>query len=176
MTVTRPAADQYPAFFKTYLDDVAHEQEAIAALERQRTVIDLLRQLPDDLASHRYAADKWTVREVVGHVIDAERIFAYRLLRIARGDRTPLAAFDENDYAKISNADRRTMADLANELATVRESSIALVRSLDGEALDRWGSVRAGEISARAQAFVMAGHFEHHTKILRERYALSLPA
>jgi hypothetical protein len=107
---------------------------------------------------------------VIGHIADTERIMAYRLLRIARGDRTPLPAFDENEYAKTSNAHRRDIADLAKDVATVRESSLALVRSLEDGMLDNRGIVKAGEVTCRAQVFILAGHFAHHFNILRDRY------
>jgi uncharacterized damage-inducible protein DinB len=172
MVIARPTDTDYPEFFKTYLADVGQERDGLAALERQRDAIAALARLSNERAGHRYADGKWSIREVVGHVTDTERIFAYRLLRIARGDRTPLSAFDENKYAAASNADRRDIADLADELAAVRDASLALVRSLDEDTLEHWGTVRAGEITARAQVFVMAGHFEHHIKLLRERYAV----
>jgi hypothetical protein len=110
---------------------------------------------------------------VIGHVIDAERIFSYRLLRIARGDQTPLVAFDESAYAEASNADAREIAELAAEMMAVRESSLALVRSLDPGVLANKGMVRAGEITTRGQVFVLAGHFAHHAAILRDRYAVA---
>ena len=173
-TIARPQANEYPEFFNTYIADIGQEADGIAALERQQPIIAALGRLSPSQASHRYADDKWTVREVLGHMIDTERIFSYRLLRIGRGDQTPLPPFDENQYARVSNADRRNMADLAREMAVVRDGSILLARSLEEQALANRGIVRAGEITARAQVFVMAGHFEHHVKLLRERYELVL--
>jgi uncharacterized damage-inducible protein DinB len=173
--IAPPTADQYPEFFKTYIGHVAHEADLATALERQQAVIAALGRLPADRAAFRYAEAKWSVKEAIGHITDAERIFSYRLLRIARGDETPLPAFDENKYALSSQADRRELADLVQELAAVRESSLALVRSLDEQALGNRGTVRAGDITARAQAFVIAGHFAHHARILKERYGLALP-
>jgi hypothetical protein len=174
-SITRPQPDEIPDFFKGYVNEIASEPEGLAALERQRPAIEALARATDH-ASHRYAEGKWTVREVIGHMIDAERVFAYRLLRIARGDRTPLAAFDENRYAATSNADRRELADLVKEFMLVRESTLALVRSLDEGMLANRGEVRAGPITARAQVFVTAGHAAHHLNILKERYGLALGA
>jgi uncharacterized damage-inducible protein DinB len=174
MTIVRPRPDEVPEFFKTYLADIEDDADGLAALERQHRVIAALGRLSADQAAHRYADGKWTVREVLGHMIDAERILAYRLLRIARGDQTPLPSFDENQYAARSNADRRDIADLADEMAIVRQGSLALARSLDEQALASRGVVRAGEITARAQLFVIPGHFEHHAKILRDRYRLQI--
>jgi uncharacterized damage-inducible protein DinB len=172
--IPRPGADEYPAFFAGYVATVGEESDGLAALERQQPLIAALGTLPLDKASYRYAEGKWAVRDVIGHIIDAERIFSYRLLRIARGDQTPLPGFDENTYAEISNAGRRDMSELANELAAVRRSSIALVRSLEDAVLANRGTVRAGELTARAQVFIIAGHFAHHAKLLKERYGVSL--
>lgn len=173
--ILAPAADEYPDFFKGYIGQVAHEADLATALDRQQAVVAALARVPADRAAFRYAEGKWSVKEAVGHIIDAERIFSYRLLRIARGDETPLPAFDENKYAVSSQANRRELTDLVQELAAVRASSLALVRSLDEQALANRGTVRAGAITARAQAFVLAGHFAHHVQILKERYGLPLP-
>ncbi len=173
ISIPRPQPDEVPEFFRGYVGEIAHEPEGLAALERQRPAIAALANAAGR-GSHRYAEGKWSVKEVVGHMIDAERIFAYRLLRLARGDRTPLASFDENAYAETSNADRRDLADLVKELSLVRESTLALVRSLDERMLTSRGEVRAGEITTRAQVFVTAGHAAHHLTILKERYGLAL--
>jgi uncharacterized damage-inducible protein DinB len=173
-SIARPGADEYPAFFAGYIATVGEESDGLAALERQQPLIAAFGGLPSETASYRYSEGKWTVREVIGHVIDAERIFSYRLLRIARGDQTPLPGFDENTYAEISNADRRDVSELANELGAVRRSSIALVRSLEDAVLGNRGTVRAGELTARAQVFIIAGHFAHHAKLLKERYGVTL--
>src|SRR6185436_16705392 len=127
-SIARPAADEYPSFFAGYVATIADEPDGLTALERQRPIIAALGGLPAELGSFRYGEGKWTVKDVIGHVIDAERVFSDRLLRIARGDQTPLPAFDENTYAQVSNAGRREVVDLANELRAVREASIALVR------------------------------------------------
>lgn len=173
MQVARPGVDEIPDFFKGYVASI-DEADGVAALERQQAAITAIGRLTPGQASHRYADGKWTVGEVVGHMMDGERIFIYRLLRIARGDRTPLPAFDENEYAKTANAGTRSPADLAAEFATIRASAISLARSLDERSLAQHGVVRAGEISARAQLFVIAGHFQHHLNILRERYQVPL--
>jgi hypothetical protein len=173
--IAPPLPDEYPDFFEGYIGYVAHESDLAAALEAQQATIAALGRVPSDRATFRYAEGKWSVKEAIGHITDAERIFSYRLLRIARGDDTPLAAFDENRYAERSRADGRELADLVRELASVRASSLALVRSLDESSLAERGTVRAGVITARAQAFVIAGHFAHHAKILKERYGLALP-
>jgi uncharacterized damage-inducible protein DinB len=168
--ISRPQPDEIPDFFKGYVGHIPGSVDGLSALERQQNDVLALARIGTADAEHRYAEGKWSVKEVIGHMTDTERILAYRLLRIARGDRTPLPAFDENEYAKRSNASRRGLANLAAELATVRESTLSLVRSLDDAMLDNRGIVRAGEVTCRAQVFIIAGHFEHHLKALRERY------
>ena len=171
-TIAPPHPDEYPAFFNGYISLVSEEPDALTALEKQRATIDGWSGMSSEQAGYRYAAGKWSVKEVIAHLIDAERIFAYRLLRISRGDRTPLPAFDENSYVAASGADGRELRDLVTEMRAVRESSLALVGSLSPAALDHRGTVRAGEITARAQAFVLPGHFAHHARLLVERYGL----
>jgi hypothetical protein len=169
-TIARPQPDEIPDFFKTYVNHIPPDVDGLTALERQKSDVMALARIGSLQSEHRYAEGKWSVKEVIGHMADTERILAYRLLRIARGDKTPLPAFDENDYARQSNADRRDIADLAKEMATVRDASLALVRSLDDGMLDNRGIVRAGEVTCRAQVFILAGHFQHHLVALRERY------
>ena len=172
--IDRPEAGEFAEFHKGYMAAVANETDGLAALERQRPLIDRLSQLTPEQAAFRYADGKWSVKEVTGHLSDAERVLAYRLLRVARGDQTPLPGFDENAFVVGSNADRRTLGDLAAELAAVRVTTIALVKSLDDEALVRTGTVNNWPLSARALAFIIAGHFQHHVNIFRERYSISL--
>lgn len=169
-TIARPQPDEVPDFFKTYVNHIPTDVDGVTALERQKSDVMALARIGSLQSEHRYREGKWSVKEVIGHMADTERILAYRLLRIARGDKTPLPSFDENEYAKISNANRRDIADLAKEMALLRESSLALVRSLDETMLDNRGIVRAGEVTCRAQVFILAGHFEHHLIALRERY------
>jgi hypothetical protein len=173
-TISPPGADEYAEFHKGYMAAVAGERDAVAVLDRQQHVIEAMRSLTAEQAGHRYAAGKWTVREVIGHLADSERITSYRLLRIARGDQTPLPGFDEQTYAAVSNADRRELDDLVNELTAVRKATLLLVRSLDEAALTRRGTVNAWSLTPRAIAFITAGHFQHHRNVLHDRYGLSL--
>jgi DinB superfamily len=172
--ISFPAADEYAEFHKGYIAAVANESDAVAVLERQQRDIDALRRLTPEQAGHRYAAGKWSVRAVIGHVADSERVLSYRLLRIARNDAAALPGFDENAMAAHSNADERPLADLVDELALVRASTLALARSLDQTAVMRRGTVNNWSLSARAVAFIIAGHFQHHLNVLRDRYGFSL--
>jgi len=126
--------------------------------------------VPESRGGHRYAEGKWSIREVIAHLNDTERVFSYRLLRFARGDAAALPSFDENVFAKASEADARTVADLAEEFSAVRGATLALVRPMRDEQMARHGTASGKEISARALAWIMAGHVQHHMKVLRERY------
>lgn len=170
--ISRPGADEYAPYYAKYVEKVPGG-DLLALLERQgKDTAALLRDLPDGAARHRYAPDKWSVKEVLGHIADAERVFAYRALCIARGDQTPLPSFDENAYAGASGADARPMADLAAEFLAVRAASVALLAGLDEERLARRGTASGKTISVRALAHVIAGHEKHHVAILHERYGI----
>ena len=170
--IPRPAPSEYAPHYAGYINRVP-EGDVLDQLARQ---IDetraLLRGLPPSRAVHRYATGKWSVAEVVGHIADAERIFAYRALRVARGDATPLAPFDENAYTPAGSFDRRTLTDLVDELTAVRHATLALFRGMPGEAFERTGTASGRTVSVRALAFIIAGHELHHVAILRERYGL----
>jgi hypothetical protein len=172
--ITPPANDEYADFHKGYIAAVANEPNGLAVLERQLSAIEKLATLSPQQASHRYAEGKWSVKEMAGHLSDAERVLSYRLMRIARGDKTPLPGFDETAIAAASNAGRRELHDLVNELSAVRKSTLALVKSLDDAALAQRGTVNNWSLTARGLVFIIAGHFAHHLNVLRERYNVSL--
>jgi len=170
--IPRPAPSEYAPHYAGYVNRVS-EGEVLDHLARQiEETRALLRDLPPSRAVHRYATGKWSVAEVVGHIADAERIFAYRALRIARGDATPLAPFDENAYTPAGSFDRRTLTDLVDELTAVRQATLALFRGMPGEAFERTGIASGRTVSVRALAFIIAGHELHHVAILRERYGI----
>jgi hypothetical protein len=172
--IARPGADEYADFHKGYLAAVGHDADGLAALDRQQAQIEQMRNLTPEQSAFRYADGKWTVKEVVGHLADVERVLSYRLLRIARGDETPLTRIDEKLFAANSNANRREIADLAAELSAIRGATLALVRSLDEEVLQNRGKVSEWTLTARALVFIIAGHFAHHAKMLREQYRVEL--
>jgi hypothetical protein len=173
-TVTPPASDEYADFHRGYIAAVASGSNGLAVLDRQRAAIERLRALTPAQAAHRYGEGKWSIKEVIGHLADGERVVAYRLLRIARGDETPLPGFDENLFVAAAHADARGLDDLVDELALVRASTLALVRSLDEPALAARGTVNAWSLTARGLVFIIAGHFQHHMNILRERYGVDV--
>ncbi len=167
-----PGADEFAPYYGKYIAQLGGD-DALAALESQAlTMAKLLAATPEPLAGHRYAPEKWTVREVIGHLSDGERVFACRALRIGRGDATPLAGYDENAYMPEARCGRRTLADVAAEFAAVRLATLALFRSFDEQALARRGTANGQPVSARALAAIIAGHELHHVKLLRERYGL----
>ena len=165
----RPDATEYAAYYEKYVSLV--EGDVLETLARQGAeTASLLASIPEDAAGSRYEPGKWSVKELVGHVIDGERIFAYRALRFARGDQTPLEGFDQDPYVASGNFDARTLTSLAEELTHVRASTLALLRSLGPEAWARRGTASDNEVTVRALAYITAGHEAHHVRILRERY------
>jgi uncharacterized damage-inducible protein DinB len=130
----------------------------------------LLRSLPASMSTYRYAAGKWSVNEVVGHLIDSERIFAARALRFARSDATPLPGFEQDDYVRNSTFDSYPLGELASELGSVRESTVFLFKHLNEDAWMRRGTANGAEVSVRALAYIIAGHELHHREMLRARY------
>ena len=173
MTITQPQETEFAPFYAGYVARVS-PQGPIALLEDQLDAFDLLRKVPADESNHRYAEGKWSVKEVVGHVVDAERVFSYRLLRIARADQTPLAGFDENAWTKAAPHADRPLADIADELIAVRRATMALVRSLDEAALSRTTLANNKPVSARALCWIIPGHAQHHLDVLRERYGVKV--
>ena len=174
IAIAPPAADEYAEFHRGYIAAVEGEADGLAVLERQRAAIETFRGLTAGQAAHRYADGKWSVKQVIGHLADGERVVSYRLLRIARGDKTALAGFDENLYVANANADTRELGDLVSELAVVRDATIALVRSLEPRMLTERGTVNNWSLSARGLVFIIAGHFAHHMNLFRDRYQLPI--
>lgn len=169
--IARPAAEEFAPFYAGYISKVP-ETGPVAALEAQCDAIGVLASMAEDLAQHRYAEGKWSVKEVLGHVTDAERVFGYRLLRIARADSTPLAGFDENAWAAVAPHHDRPVGDLVEELLAVRAATLTLIRSMDAEALARQTVANNRPVSGRALVWILAGHCQHHLGILHERYGL----
>ena len=171
MRIRRPAADEYASFYAGYIASVPDNEdlEALLIAQAEETAA-LLATLPEERALHRYAPDKWSIKEVVGHVADTERVMSYRLLRIARADSAPLAGFDENSWVRAAGFDRRPFGELLADAAAVREASLRLLEGLDEEAVGRTGIANGVHVSARALAWIIAGHERHHARIIRERY------
>jgi hypothetical protein len=169
MTINRPDASEFANFYAGYVGKVP-DSGPVKLLEAQIARLEKLKSLSEDKANHAYADGKWTVKEVIGHLADAERVFTYRLTRIARGDQTPLAGFDENAWAKTAPHAKRPMAKVADEMIAIRRSTLALIDSLDEASIGNTGVANNNPVSARAICWILAGHTEHHLGILSERY------
>ena len=165
----RPEPNEYADYYGSYITGV--DEPLMQTLEDEAEEWRaLLAAVPRDKEGYRYAPGKWSIREVVGHVIDAERMFSVRAMAFARGDRSHYPSFDENAYAAASGADRRTLADLSEELAAVRTSTLLLLRSFAEEVWSRRGVASGNEFTVRSLAWIIAGHSRHHRKVLMERY------
>jgi uncharacterized damage-inducible protein DinB len=170
ITIARPEADEFFEYYDRYIAKVP-EGNLISLLREQAVeTVTMLQDLSPHQANYAYAPGKWSVKEVVGHITDAERIFAYRALRISRHDQTPLASFDENAYVEHANFGSRSLADLLEEFQLVRASSIHLAKSMDAETLALRGMASGHAVSVRALFYIIAGHERHHAGLLRERY------
>ncbi|MBL0737965.1 DinB family protein [Flavobacterium sp. GN10] len=162
--------NEYSGHFGTYIkasgDGILIEELEISLHEFIRFV----QNIPMDKFDYRYAEGKWTIKDIIQHVIDTERIFAYRALRFSRNDKTPLPSFEENDYADNTNSNKRSIQDLLTEFSAVRHSTLLFYKSLSDEQLKRIGTASNNPISVRALGFVMIGHQKHHQKVFEERY------
>lgn len=169
--IPKPEAGEYAPYTIIYIgllpDDgliLKHLQDNLA------TTTDFLNSLPEEKLSYRYAEDKWTIKEILAHLIDDERIYAYRALRFARNDQTELPGFEQDEYALESRANDRTLEDLLKEFAAVRYSTVAMFESFDDEVLTRSGVASGNVMSVRAAAYHLAGHELRHMNIIRDRY------
>jgi hypothetical protein len=170
--VGRPAPDEIPAHYVGYIERVPESDPVSVCASQIEETTALLRGLSDQDALYRYERGKWSIKEVVGHLADTERIMAYRALRIARGDVTPLPSFDENAYVPVGRFDDRSLSDLTAELRTVRAATLALFRTFDADAWLRRGIASGKPISVRALGFIIPGHERHHVEVLRTRYGV----
>jgi uncharacterized damage-inducible protein DinB len=172
LTIARPAADEHIEYYGKYIRLVPGDDALEAMRSQIGDTVRLLQPLDESKALHRYGPGKWSVKEVVGHITDAERVFSYRALRFGRADETPVPGFDENTYVPAGRFDLRPLPELVQEYQAVRASTIALFRGMDEQALLRRGTANGDSISVRALAWILAGHELHHRGILIERYGL----
>src|SRR4051812_32331566 len=168
----RPSSSEYADPYSSYVALVP-EAEIVPAMRAQLVLeFALLKTTPEAELSRRHPPYTWTIKQVVGHLIDAERIFGCRALRFARGDRAPLPGFDENRYVELGDFDRRSPSDLLSEFDIIRHSHLFLFANLSAEAWDRRGVASGHEVSVRALAYIMVGHVRHHLAIVRKRLSL----
>lgn len=161
---------EYSGNFGNYIKE-AGDGDLIEELEISLHVfIRFVQNIPMDKFDYRYAPGKWTIKDIIQHLLDCERIFAYRALRFSRNDQTPLASFEEDDYANSTNSNARSIQDLLTELSALRHSTLLFYKSLSEEQLKRIGTASNNQISVRALGFVIIGHQKHHQKVFEERY------
>ena len=173
ITIARPAPGEFAPYYAGYVSRVPEGTDPLSLLSRQyESVPAVLLAVPRDREVFRYAPDKWTVTQVVGHVADAERIFAYRVLRIARGDQTPLPGFEEKDYVRHGGFESRALGDVTADWAAARGATIALARGVSADAWERRGTASGQPVSARALLYIIIGHVAHHMAVLKERYQI----
>ncbi|TXK50735.1 DinB family protein [Pontibacter qinzhouensis] len=172
--ITFPAPAEYPDAVKAYVEAAKAEDILAGLAASQQFIINSMLELKEAQLNLRYQPGKWSIKEVLVHVADTERIFAYRALRFARHDKTPLPGFDQDIYVEPSKAAARTITSILNEYAAVRQSTIELFKSFDEEALNQTGLASNNEISVRAIGYAILGHEIHHLRIIREKY-LQLP-
>lgn len=169
-TTIRPQTTDYLPYYERYVSLVPEGDILNTLAEQLDSTLLLLRSIPEERAGFRYAPDKWSIKELLGHIIDTERIFAYRALRFARNDQTHLSGFEQDDYVSNASFDHCHLGDLADEFEHVRHGNLLMFRQLDDAAWERRGIANDAEVSVRALAFIMAGHEMHHMNVLREKY------
>jgi hypothetical protein len=166
-----PAASELSAYYQSYLKYIPADSDLLSLIKQQaETTQQFIASIPEQKESFAYADGKWMLKEVVGHLCDTERILSYRALCFSRNDKTPLAGFDENSYTPNSNYNSRTLKNIAEELATVRRSSIALFSNMSEDMFERKGTANHNSHSARHMLFFICGHERHHLSVIKERY------
>ena len=169
--IDKPGKEEYPAYARIYIDLLPADGLVLQYLaENLKSTTKFFHLIPDELLMYRYADGKWTIKEILAHLVDDERIYVYRALRFARNDSTELPGFEQDQYARYSRANDRTIGDLLDEFAAVRQSTIVFFNSLEDSALKRAGVADGNRASVRALAYHIAGHELRHVHIIKERY------
>ena len=166
----KPEANEYAPYYEKYIEQVSATGIRDSFASQPDDLRRALDGLPEEKGLFRYEDGKWTIKELLSHIIDGERIFAYRILRISRGDTTPIEGFEQDDYIATSNANNRSFSDLLDEFEFNRKANVLMVNNLDETALTRMGTASDNSISARALVSILIGHVGHHLNILNERY------
>jgi DinB superfamily len=168
--IARPQASEYASYYEGYVSKVP-DGDVVGTLGKQLDeTIALIKSIPEARGEFSYAEGKWSIKQLIGHVIDSERVFTYRALRFGRGDVTPLSGFEQDDFIRGADFNKRTLSDLADEYEHVRKATISLFASLEEKAWDRRGVANDDEVSVRGLAFITAGHERHHVEILKAKY------
>ncbi len=168
----RPEADEYSEFYQGYIEQVTGPNVLQTLIKQGQETYALIQQLTPEEAAHRYAEGKWSVKEVIGHLIDTERIMAYRALCISRGETASLPGYDQDEYVEQAHFDERNPQNLSTEYDALRNANISLFNSFNEEQVLRKGTANDTTVSVRAIAYIIAGHERHHLDILEERYGI----
>jgi uncharacterized damage-inducible protein DinB len=168
--LSKPKTNEYPPYYKEYVNNVP-DGELLQILEdQQKETMKLLKALSEETAEYTYAPGKWTIKEVIGHITDTERIMCYRLLSIARGEQEMLPGYNDDEYVKRGQFNRFSLSDLLHHQSLVRQNTLLLLSSMDDEALRRRGNANGSEVTARALGYIIAGHEIHHRRMIEDRY------
>lgn len=170
MTNRRPEDHESHDYFKLYINQVSGADFLKTLKEAHHNSMEFYKKLPVEKWDYRYGEGKWSIKEVLIHILDTERIFAYRALRISRNDKTPLQGFEQDDYVPFYNVENRSITSLIDEYDALRRSTIAMFQNFDDAMLERMGTASEHPVSVRALGYMIAGHEIHHLRILRERY------
>jgi uncharacterized damage-inducible protein DinB len=170
----KPETNEYPPYYKEYVNNVPEGELLHILDDQQKETMNLLRDLSEEMAQYQYAPGKWTIKEVIGHITDTERIMCYRLLCIARGEQEMLPGYNDDEYVRRGQFNRFSLSDLLHHQALVRQHTILLLSSMDDEALRRRGNANGSEVTARALGYIIAGHEIHHLRLIKDRYLSSL--
>ncbi|HEX9960929.1 MAG TPA: DinB family protein [Pyrinomonadaceae bacterium] len=168
--MSRPEKNEYAEYYETYVS-LVEETDIVSALQHQLSEMEnLFAEITEEKGAYAYAEGKWSIKQLVGHMIDGERIFSYRALRISRSDLTPIEGFEQDGYIENANFNAAKLSDLLDEFALVRRANILLFKNLTAGAWSRTGTASDAEVSVRALAYIMVGHFRHHANVLKTRY------
>ncbi|MBI5824132.1 MAG: DinB family protein [Chloroflexi bacterium] len=174
-SITHPTPEEYAPFYTDYIQRAQARGDVIAALLLQIAEVRFaLGNLSDEQARFRISADDWSIKEIVSHLIDAERVFSYRFLRISRKDKTPLAGFEQEDFVRESGADELALGDLLSEFEYLRRANAIAIKNVSEESAAQVGTASGSAVSARALIHMIVGHVEHHMASLREKYLPSI--
>lgn len=168
----RPESNEYQSYYVKYVESVPDGNILDILREQRNEVVALFRSITEEQSRYRYLPEKWSAKEVLGHMTDTERIMSYRLLCIARGESVSLPGFDENEYVRNADFGQRTLESMVDEYAAVRAATLALLAGVSKDASERQGSANNNTVSVRALAYIIAGHERHHVSIIKERYIL----
>jgi len=169
--LVQPTSEEYASFYEDYVQRATARGDVFEAMSKQIDEVNAaLGKLDDKQARFRNGPEEWSIKQIVSHLIDAERVFSYRLLRFSRNDKTPIPGFEQNDYVRECIADELPLEDLLNELFFLRRANILYVKNLSEEATKRIGTASGNAVSARALIYFMVGHIEHHMASLHEKY------